>query len=103
MQYEIIITPSAKADIFEINVWFLENNFEFAEKWIQGLGNKIVSLSKLPKRCSISPESEAFDVEVRQLFYGSKPNMHRILFSIHDEKVFILRVRSTKQQSLLDQ
>jgi len=60
-------------------------------------------LSKLPKRCVISPESEAFDVEVRQILYGNKPNMYRVLFSIREEKVFILRVRSTKQQSLLDE
>lgn len=103
MQYQVIITPSAKADIFEINTWFLENSQNLAEDWLWEISQAISSLSKFPERCSISPESKAFDFVVRQLLYGKKPNIYRILFSIQDEKVYILRVRSTKQQSLLDE
>ena len=36
MQFQIIITPSAKADIFEINTWFLENYSDLAK---MALGN----------------------------------------------------------------
>ena len=100
MQYQVIITPSAKADIFEINAWLLENYPEVAEKWLWGISQAVTSLSKFPERCTISPESEAFDIVVRQLIYGKKPHIYRILFSVRDEKVYILRIRSTKQQSL---
>ena len=31
MQFQVIITPSAKADIFEINTWLLENFPDTAE------------------------------------------------------------------------
>lgn len=102
MQFQVIITPSAKADIFEINTWFLENYPDLSESWLWGISQSVISLSKSPERCPISSESEAFDVIVRQLIYGNKPHTYRILFSIQGEKVFILRVRSTKQQSLLD-
>lgn len=101
MQYQVIITPSAKADIFETNAWFLENYPDLAEKWLWEISQAITSLSKLPERCPVSPESEAFDVIVRQLIYGKKPHIYRILFSVQDDKVYILRVRSTKQRSLL--
>lgn len=103
MQFQVIITPSAKADIFEINTWLLENYPDSAESWLWGISQAVTSLSKFPERCPISRESEAFDVVVRQLFYGKKPHTYRILFSIQDEKVYILRVRSTRQQSLLDE
>ena len=103
MKFQVIITPSAKADIFEINTRLLENYPNIAEKWLFGISQAVVSLSIFPKRCRISPESDAFDVIVRQLFYGKKPHTYRILFSIQEEKVYILRVRSTKQQSLLDE
>lgn len=103
MQFQVIITPSAKADIFEINTWHLENYPDLAESWFWGISQSVTSLSKFPERCPVSPESEAFDVVVRQLLYGKKPHTYRILFSIQDEKVFILRVRSTRQQSLLDE
>lgn len=103
MSFEVIITPSAKADIFEINAWLLENYSNLAEKWLFGLSQAVMSLSKFPERCPISSESEAFDFIVRQLLYGRKPNVYRILFSVRDEKVYILRIRSTRQQSLLDE
>lgn len=103
MQFQIIITPSAKADIFETNTWLLENHPDLANDWIWGISQAVVSLSKFPERCPISVESAAFDVVVRQLIYGKKPNVYRILYSIKDEKVYILRVRSTKQKNLLDE
>ena len=103
MQYQIIITPSAKADIFETNTWFLENYPNLAEKWLWGISQAVASLSKFPERCAVSLESEAFDVVVRQLIYGKKPHTYRILFSIQDEKVYVLRVRSTKQKNILDE
>ena len=103
MQFQVVITPSAKADIFEINTWLLENSPEMAESWLWGISQAVTSLSKFPERCPISPESDAFDVVVRQLLYGKKPNVYRILFSVQSEKVYILRVRSTNQRSLLDE
>jgi plasmid stabilization system protein ParE len=103
MQFQVIITPSAKADIFEVNTWLLENYPNLSNNWIWGISQAVTSLSKFPERCPISPESEAFDVIVRQLLYGNKPNVYRILYSIQDEKVYILRVRSTNQKSILDE
>ena len=103
MKFHVIITPSAKADIFEINTWNLENYPDSADSWLWGISEAITSLRKFPERCPISAESEAFDVVVRQLIYGKKPKTYRILFSIQGETVYILRVRSTKQQRLLDE
>jgi plasmid stabilization system protein ParE len=103
VQYQVIITPSAKADIFETNTWFLENYPDLAENWLWGISQAVTSLSKFPERCPVSPESEVFDVVVRQLIYGKKPHTYRILFSIQEEKVYILRVRSTKQKSISEE
>lgn len=102
MNYQVIITPSAKADIFETNTWLLENYPHVAEKWLWGTSQKITSLLNLSERCPRSSESEAFDVVIRHLIYGKKPHTYRILFSIQEEKVYVLRVRSTKQKSILD-
>ncbi len=103
MQFQVVVTPSGKADIFEINAWLLENYPERAEDWLWRISQAITSLSKFPERCPVSPESKVFDVVVRQLLYGKKPNIYRILFSIQDEKVYILRIRSTKQQNISDE
>lgn len=102
MQFEVIITPSGKADIFETNTWLLENYPNIADRWLWETSEAVTSLSKSPKRCAVSPESDAFDVEVRQLLYGRKPHVYRILFSIRETKIYVLRVRHTRQKSLLE-
>ena len=103
MQFEVLITPSAKADIFEINAWLLENHPDGAKSGYMESAKPLTSLSKFPERCVVSPESEAFDVTVRQLIYGKNPHTYRILFSIQDEKVYILRIRSTHRQGLSEE
>ena len=103
MNYPVVITPSAKADIFEINTWHLENNPVAAENWLWQISRAVSSLSKFPERCPVSEESKAFDVTVRQLLCGKRPYVYRILFSIFEGKVFILRIRSTRQKSLIDE
>lgn len=37
MIYRIVVTPSAKADIFEVIAWLLENNPDYSEKWLWDL------------------------------------------------------------------
>lgn len=102
MHYEVVITPSGKADIFETNTWLLENYPNIADKWLWETSRAVTSLARLPERCAVSAESAVFDVEVRQLLYGKKPHVYRILFSIRETKVFVLRVRHTRQKSLLE-
>jgi plasmid stabilization system protein ParE len=102
MQHQVIITPSAKADIFETRTWLLENHPDAAENWLWNVSNGITSLANFPERCPESDEGRAFDITVRQLLFGNRSNRYRILFSIFENKVYILRVRSTRQRSLLD-
>lgn len=103
MKYEILIMPSAKADIFEIRTWLMEQDHDLAERWLWDCSHAITSLQSLPERCKVSEESIAFDIQVRERLFGNKRNVYRILFSIAKSKVAILRVRSTRQQRLIDQ
>jgi len=94
MSFEVLVTPSAKADIFEIYSWLLENrSTSVSEKWLWAFTEASASLGKFPLRCAVSVESPAFDVEIRELLFGSRPNVYRILFSVRENKVFILRIR----------
>lgn len=103
MQFQVVIQPSAKADILEIHAWLLENAADYADEWLWGISQAVSSLAAFPERCPISPESDAFDVIVRQLLYGKKPHVYRILYTVAEDKVFILRVRHTRQQRLIDE
>lgn len=103
MKYRVLIQPSAKADLFEIHTWLLENVPDYADKWLWQINQAITSLANFPQRCPISSESNAFDLTIYQLLYGKKPHIYRILFMVEEETVSILRVRHTRQQSLLSQ
>ena len=103
MSYTVIITPSAKADIFEINTWLLENYPSYADAWLWGISQSITSLSRFPERCMVASESDALEVAAHQLLYGKKPNVYRILFMIEENRVLILHVRHTRQQQLSEE
>ena len=44
----------------------------------------IQSLQTFPQRCAYATENERFPFEVRQLLFGRKPNVYRVLFTIED-------------------
>lgn len=46
-----------------------------------------------PERCGLAPENEWFPGELRQLLYGKRRGVYRILFEVRDTTVYILRVR----------
>lgn len=100
MRYTVIILPTAKAEIKEAYQWIFDETPAQAAKWLSGISDAINSLSTFPERCALAPESNAFDVEVRQLLYGKKHSIYRVLFTIKDDTVFILRVRHSSRQSI---
>jgi len=60
----------------------------------------IASLSSLPERCPLAPENARFPFEVRQLLYGRKPHVYRILFTIEGDAVKILHIRHARRRPL---
>ena len=73
MRYEVIVTPSAKADIFETNTWLLEKDPVNAEKWLWQLSTAITSLREFPARFSVTEESAVFDVVFDRPRTGFRP------------------------------
>ena len=62
-----------------------------AIKWWNGLADAIESLADNPERCGLAPETDEFNLEVRQLLYGKrKRDKRRVLFTIKGKKVLVL-------------
>lgn len=98
MKYWLIVLPSAKADIKEAARWMRQYSQEKAKVWLDGIYDAIKSLETFPARCALVPLSDAFSEEIRQLFYGKGREVYRVLFTIQDEIVFILRVLHSAQE-----
>lgn len=68
--------------------------------WYNRLIAAVESLKEFPRRCGYAPENSRFSVEIRQLLFGKKPNVYRVLFTIEGNTVYVLRIRSPRQQPL---
>lgn len=89
MKYEVVITPTAEANLSEIHRHIALDSPVAARKFLAGLRNKIKTLATMPERCPLAPEDGLDGVTIRHLIYGD----YRILFSIDAAQVVILQVR----------
>ncbi len=99
MTFRVEITHAAEQDLESILAWLLsEQAGDVGVDWFGALDEAIATLAKFPERCSLAPESRLFPFEVRQLLYGSRPHLYRILFTVVDRTVYVLHVRHGRRQ-----
>jgi plasmid stabilization system protein ParE len=100
MTYTVLIQPRAERDIEEAYRWRREQAPAAANRWLTGLRQKIATLATDPARCSLADESDAFGEEVRQLLYGKRRGVYRVLFVIREDTVRVLAVRHSARGPL---
>jgi plasmid stabilization system protein ParE len=102
MAFEIEYTTEAENDLDGILTWLLQERQagETGLRWYQGLRDKISTLSELPQRCGRAPESKSLPFEMRQLLYGRKPRVYRVLFTVEGNTVHIIAVRRPYQDAV---
>jgi plasmid stabilization system protein ParE len=99
MAFRVEITPEAKQDANAVLEWLhLQQAGEAGLRWFRGLNEAIESLSTFPKRCGLAPENASVQFEMRQLLYGGRPHLYRILFTIDGDVVYVLRIRHGRRQ-----
>ena len=101
MIFRVETTPSAEREAEAILEWLLDHQAgETGLRWFLNLEQAIQSLSHFPERCSVAPENEQFPFEVRQLLYGRRPHVYRILFTIEQDTVYVLHIRHGRRLRL---
>jgi plasmid stabilization system protein ParE len=101
MAFRVEVTPQAKKDARAILKWLLSQQAgETGLRWFLRMDEAIQSLSDLPERCKLAPENASVPFEMRQLLYGHKPHLYRILFTIDGEAVYVLRIRHGRRKHL---
>ena len=89
MKYRLRFAPAARRELRDAFHWIARRSPGRAGAWQTGAIAAAQSLTELPRRCPIAPESKAFGIEIRQLMYGD----YRILFTIDGDIVRVLRFR----------
>ncbi len=100
--YQVKITEPAKQDIrSSFEWWRINRSAEQADRWYRGIHKSITSLCKMPERCGQAPEADLLDGNMRQLLFGiGRRPTYRIVFTISDKVITILRVRHSSQDTL---
>jgi plasmid stabilization system protein ParE len=93
MAYRFNFAPRAVEDAETAYAWIARKSPRQAANWYIKLFEAIETLKLNPARCSLAPESEVFPEEIRQLLYGKRQNVYRILFAIRGDVIHILRIR----------
>jgi plasmid stabilization system protein ParE len=88
VNYRVVFTARASADAVRQFHFLADRSPAAAARWYTGLDKAIDKLAKVPERHPIAEdESEQLGITVRQLLYGRRPGVFRILFSIEGDTV----------------
>ena len=99
--FRVELTAQADHDLNDILEWLLAQHAgEAGLRWFLNLESARNSLSELPHRYSLAPESAEFPFEVRQLIYRRKPHFYRMLLTVDTDTVIILHVRHGRRLPL---
>lgn len=94
VKYQTRLTARAERDVEQILGWFQKQQALVAgARWYHQLLTKVATLEQNPQRCSIAEESEEVGVEVRELLFGRRAGIYRILFVVSGKRVEILHIR----------
>ena len=99
-KYRLIIQPPAFDDLDEAYQWISEQAPDAAARWFNGFDEAFQTLSKLPERCGLAPENDVVEPEIRQLLYGRRSGVYRVLFTITGSEVRVLHIRHAARQTM---
>lgn len=101
MIYRVRLTAKAEQDIAERLAWFADQHAAVAGgRWFGKLMKSVATLESMPQRCAIIGEAADLDREVRELRFGRRRNVYRVIFEIQGSIVIVLRLRNASQDQL---
>jgi plasmid stabilization system protein ParE len=100
MAFQVVFGRRAQSDIATAVAWLADTRPASAARWHTGLLRIVETLETDPNRCAVADEAADLGVDLRQLLYGRRPHVYRILFTIDGETVNVLRVRHAAQDLL---
>ena len=89
---KLIWSPRALTRAAEIVDFIAADRPQAALDWIDGLEERVQSLTELPEQGRVVPEW--FEPTVRELIYAG----HRVIYEIRDDYLEILTIKHARQQ-----
>jgi plasmid stabilization system protein ParE len=100
VSYRVVLQQRALDDLEEAYLWAAEQAPHTAGRWLNRFQATIESLSEHPQRCSRAKEDATVDLELRELLFGQRPNLFRVIFALDGSTVRVLRIRRAQRRYL---
>jgi plasmid stabilization system protein ParE len=101
MKYRIQMLRRAHADFASTVAYLYERSPQGAAAWVNAFEKANARLAGAADSCSEADENYRFDIDVKQmLFKTRRGRVYRLIFTIVDDEVRILRVRGPGQASV---
>jgi toxin ParE1/3/4 len=93
MPYVVQITDRALADVDEAIAWIAQSAPQAAANWHSRLLAKVQKLENTPESCPLAEEAAELGIELREMLFGKRSGVWRILFTVGRDTVNVLHVR----------
>ncbi len=102
MAFTVVFRRRAQADIAGQVVWLeATRGIQAADRWrVRFLTEVVSALESDPRRYSEADEAGDLGIDLRELLFGRRRQVFRVLFTIDDNTVNVLRVRHAAQDRL---
>lgn len=95
---KVRILPKAEADVQKMRAYISGRSPEGALVWLTALEKACEQLAENARSCAVADENDDLEFEVRQsLFRTRRGSVYRLVFTIFNDEVQILRVRGPGQ------
>jgi plasmid stabilization system protein ParE len=107
MTFEVVLQRLAKSDLRAAYRWAAERapfaaaRAPFAAaRWLDRFQDLLQTLTHHPERCPLARENGKVDDEIRECLFGKRPYVFRVIFTIIDRSVRVLRIRRAQRRFL---
>jgi plasmid stabilization system protein ParE len=100
MTYRVILQRLATQDLEAAYTWAAQRAPTTASRWLDRFEASLQTLEKLPERCPLARENRKVDIELREFHFGKRPYVYRVIFTIDNDTVRVLRIRRAQRRFL---
>jgi plasmid stabilization system protein ParE len=100
MSRRVVLSRSAAADLAEAYRRAAASAPLAAARWFNRFEAALATLSHNPERCPVARESRNVRFAVRELLFGKRPHVFRVVFMINDGTVRVLRILRAQRRFL---
>ena len=99
--FSVRLSAKADRDVAHVLSWFHDRAAVAAgRRWFRGLLAQINALETPPERCPVAVEGDKLGVELRELHFGRRSNVYRILFVVSGRTVNVVHIQHAARDSI---